>query len=52
MDDHKRQLEFPELQTHRKGFERAMLAIAVLCMIVVLVIVLFTSMGNEFRPTV
>ena len=28
-----------------------MLAISILCVIVVLVIVLFTNMGNEFRPT-
>jgi hypothetical protein len=29
-----------------------MLAIAIVCAIVVLVIVLFTNIGNEFRPTV
>ena len=29
----------------------AMLAISILCAIVVLVIVLFTNIGNEFRPT-
>jgi hypothetical protein len=28
-----------------------MLALSVVCMIVVLVIVLFTNIGNEFRPT-
>jgi hypothetical protein len=50
--DRKRQIEFPTLQTHVKGFEIAMLAISVICVIVVLVIVLFTNMGNEFRPTV
>ena len=27
-----------------------MLAIAILCAIVILVIILFTNMGNEFRP--
>jgi hypothetical protein len=48
----KRQIEFPPLQTHVKSFEVAMLAIAVICAIVVLVIVLFTDIGNEFRPTV
>ena len=48
----KRQVEFPPLQTHVKGFEMAMLAIAIICAIVMLVIVLFTSIGNEFRPTV
>jgi hypothetical protein len=47
-----RQIEFPPLQTHNRVFERAMLAIAIVCAIVVLVIVLFTNMGTEFRPTV
>jgi hypothetical protein len=48
----KKQIEFLPLQTHVKGFELAMIAISILCVIVVLVIVLFTNMGNEFRPTV
>jgi hypothetical protein len=48
----KRQIEFPEKQTHVKSFEMAMIAISVLCAIIVLVIVLFTGMGNEFRPTI
>jgi hypothetical protein len=52
MDDHDRQIEFPPLQTHSKTFERAMLAIAILCVIIVLVIVLATDLGNGFRPTV
>jgi hypothetical protein len=47
-----RQIEFPEKQTHVRSFEVAMLAISILCAIIVLVIVLFTNMGNEFRPTV
>jgi hypothetical protein len=47
-----RQIEFPPLQTHVKGFEYALLAISIICAIVVLVIVLFTNIGNEFRPTV
>jgi len=47
----RRQIEFPPRQTHVKGFEIAMLAISILCVIVVLVIVLFTNIGNEFRPT-
>ena len=47
----RRQIEFPERQTHVKAFELAMLAISILCAIIVLVIVLFTGMGNEFRPT-
>jgi hypothetical protein len=47
----KKQIEFPPLQTHVKGFEVAMLAICIVCAIVVLVIVLFTNIGNEFRPS-
>ena len=47
----KRQIEFLPLQTHVKSFELAMLAISIICVIVVLVIVLFTNIGNEFRPT-
>jgi hypothetical protein len=47
----KRQIEFLPLQTHVKSFELAMIAISILCVIVVLVIVLFTNMGNEFRPS-
>ena len=29
-----------------------MIAISIICAIVVLVVVLFTNIGNEFRPTV
>ena len=47
-----RQIEFPPLQTHSKTFERAMLILSIICVIVVLVIVLATDIGNEFRPTV
>ena len=47
----RRQIEFPPKQTHVKSFEVAMLAISIICMIIVLIIVLFTSIGNEFRPT-
>ena len=47
----KRQIEFLPLQTHKKSFEYAMLAISILLAILVLVIVLFTNLGNEFRPT-
>ena len=47
----KRQIEFLPLQTHKKSFEYAVLAISILCAIVVLVIVLVTTIGNEFRPT-
>jgi hypothetical protein len=48
----KRQIEFPPLQTHVKSFETAVLAISIICAIIVLVIVLFTDIGNGFRPTV
>jgi hypothetical protein len=47
----RRQIEFPEKQTHVKSFEMAMLAISILCVIIVLVIVLLTNLGNEFRPS-
>ena len=47
----KRQIEFLPLQTHRKSFELAMLAISIICAIVVIVIVLATGIGNEFRPS-
>jgi hypothetical protein len=46
----KRQIEFPPLQTHSRKFELALLAISIACVIVVLVIVLFTNLGTEFRP--
>ncbi len=48
----KRQIEFPEKQTHLKSFELAMLAISIICVVIVLIIVLGTDIGNEFRPTV
>jgi hypothetical protein len=47
----KRQISFLPMQTHVKGFELAVLAISILCAIVILVIVLFTNIGTEFRPT-
>lgn len=47
-----KQIEFPEKQTHVKGFERTMLAISIICVIVVLIIVLGTDLGDGFRPTV
>jgi hypothetical protein len=50
--ERKRQIEFPPLQTHVKSFEMAMIIISIICVIIVLVIVLGTSIGNEFRPTV
>ena len=48
----KRQIEVLPLQTHKTSVEYARLAISILCAIVVLVIVLFTNIGTEFRPTV
>ena len=51
-DDKHRQLEFAPLQTHSKKFEAAMVGLSVLCVVIVLIIVLFTNLGTEFRPTV
>jgi hypothetical protein len=51
MADRKRQIEFPPLQTHKRSFELAVIALSIICMIVVLFIVLATGLGNEFRPT-
>jgi branched-subunit amino acid ABC-type transport system permease component len=48
----RRQIEFPPLQTHVKTFEAAMIVISIICIVVVLVILLATNIGNEFRPTV
>jgi hypothetical protein len=52
MDDDDRHIEFPPLQTHSKKFEAVMVGLSILCVVIVLIIVLFTSLGNEFRPTV
>ena len=49
--DSNRQIEFPPLQTHDRRFEYAMVAISIVLAIVVLVILLFTNLGNEFRPS-
>jgi predicted anti-sigma-YlaC factor YlaD len=46
-----RQIEFPEKRTHVKAFEYAILAISIICVIVVLIIVLGTDIGDTFRPT-
>ena len=48
----RRQVEFPPLQTHVKGFEVAMIVISIICIVVMLFIILATNIGNEFRPTV
>ena len=47
-----KQIEFPPKQTHVKGFEYGMLAFSILCVIIVLIVVLATSIGIETRPTV
>lgn len=51
-DKNRRQIEFPPLQTHKRSFEMAMIVLSIACMIIVLIIVLATGLGNEFRPTV
>ncbi len=45
-----RQIDFPPLQTHSKSFEYGMLIFSIVCVVIVLVIVLGTDIGNEFRP--
>ncbi len=47
-----KQIEFPPKQTHVKSFERAMLAISIICVIVVLIIVLGTDSATSSGPTV
>jgi hypothetical protein len=51
-DPNRKQIEFPPLQTHSKAFEATMVILSFICVIVVLVIVLGTSIGTEFRPTI
>jgi hypothetical protein len=47
-----KQIEFPPKQTHVRSFEIALLVICLICVAVVLIIVLGTDLGDEFRPTV
>jgi hypothetical protein len=47
-----KQIKFPPMQDHLKAFEYGMLAICIICVIIVLVIVFGTDLGNEFRPKV
>ena len=47
-----KQIEFPPERTHLKAFEYGMLAICIICVVIVLIIVLGTSIGIETRPTV
>ena len=51
MADRKRQIEFPPLQTHSRKFELVMLGLSIACIVIVLVILLATDLGTEFRPT-
>ena len=48
----RKQIEFPPLQTHVKGFEIFMIGLSILCVIIVLVIVLGTDIGTLTRPTI
>jgi hypothetical protein len=50
MDDDNLYHKFAPLQTHSRKFELVMLALSIACMIIVLVIILFTNIGTEFRP--
>ena len=52
MSDRRRQIDFPEKQTHVKAFEIGMLVFSIVCVIIVLIVVFGTSIGDEFRPTV
>jgi hypothetical protein len=52
MPNNNRQIEFPEKQTHVRAFEYGMIAISILCVVIVLIIVFATNLGDEFRPTV
>jgi len=47
-----KQIKFPPKQTHVKAFETAMLVISIICVIIVLIVVFGTDIGDEFRPTV
>jgi hypothetical protein len=47
-----KQIEFPPKQTHVRSFELAMLVISIICVVIVLIIVLGTDIGDTFRPTV
>lgn len=43
------QIEFPPLQSHSKAFEAFMVGLSLLCVVIVLVIVLGTDLGNLSR---
>jgi hypothetical protein len=44
--------KFEPLQTHSRKFELTMLALSIACVVIVLVILLATNIGTEFRPKV
>ena len=46
----RRQVEFPPEQSHSKAFEAFMVGVSLLCVVIVLVIVLGTGLGDGFRP--
>ncbi len=46
-----KQIKFPPKQTHVRGFEMGMIVFSIICVIVVLIVVLGTDIGDEFRPT-
>lgn len=45
----RKQIEFPPLETHDKRFEAFMIGVSILCVVIVLVIVLGTDLGNPAR---
>ncbi len=45
-----KQIEFPEKQTHVKAFERAMLVISIVCVIIVLIVVFGTEPRGRVPP--
>ena len=47
-----KQIEFPPKQTHVRAFELGMLVFAIVCVVIVLIVVFGTDIGNEFRPKV
>lgn len=47
----RKQIEFPPNQTHKKSFEYGVLAFSIVCVVIVLIVVLGTDIGNEYRPT-
>jgi hypothetical protein len=49
LDADRKQIEFPPLETHDKRFEAFMVGLSLLCVVIVLVIVLGTDIGNPAR---